>query len=83
MARPKMLPYSEDGRIVGEAHPKARLTNHQVDLIRELREEHRMTYNELALMFSMPKATIAYICRYQRRVTTAMHYRPAKKREGA
>ena len=83
MARPKLLPRDENGRIIGEAHHRARLTNHEVDLIRELREEHRMTYAQLAAMYSVPKSTIQMICSYKRRASTATQWRPVKKREAA
>lgn len=83
MARPKMLPRDENGRIVGEHHHMATLTNHQVDLIRELREEHCMTYAALAHMYSVPRSTIQMICNYKRRASTAVQWRPVKKREAA
>ncbi|MBP6564010.1 MAG: hypothetical protein KA200_00195 [Burkholderiales bacterium] len=79
----RLLPYSEDGRIVGEGHPKARLTDAEVDRIRELHEEHGVGYRELSIMFNAPMNTIGYICRYERRIATAMDWRPAKKREAA
>lgn len=79
MARPRLLPRDENGRVVGEAHHMARLTNHEVDLIRELHEEHRMSYRALAHMYSVPKATIARICRYERRATTPAQWRAKKE----
>ncbi len=66
----RMVWLGESGKVVGEDHPNARLTDAQVDEIRELREDHGMKYHELALMFGVHKQTIAKICQYQRRAST-------------
>ena len=58
---------SELNKRCGETHPRARLTDHDVDLIRELREEHKLTYEALAEKFECSKSTIRDICRYRRR----------------
>jgi hypothetical protein len=35
----KVVAVNEKGRRIGETHPRARLTDHEVDLIRELYDE--------------------------------------------
>jgi DNA-binding XRE family transcriptional regulator len=55
-------------RKYGEHHHRAKLTNHDVDLIRELREEHGMTYRELAEKFEVSMWTIRDITKYWTRV---------------
>lgn len=50
----------------GEAHPRARLTDHEVELIRQLREQG-MSLNQLAEKFDSYKSTIKGICDYKRR----------------
>lgn len=49
-------------RARGECHPKAKLSNHDVDLVLELRS-HGFTYDELSLKFETPKSTIQGICK--------------------
>ena len=63
----KLVGISEFGSRVGETHHRAKLTDHDVDLIRELREEHKLTYEALAEKFECSKSTIRDICRYRRR----------------
>ena len=63
----KLVGISESGSRVGETHHRSRLTDHDVDLIRELREEHKLTYEVLAEKFECSKSTIRDICRYRRR----------------
>ena len=51
---------------VGQNHPKAKLTDHEVELMRRLRDEG-MTYLQLAEKFEAHKATVQGICNYSRR----------------
>ncbi len=58
---------NENGRRIGEDHPKANLTDEQVERMRDLREYHNLTYDQLAAMYQVPKSTVASICQYMRR----------------
>jgi len=55
------------------SRPGARLTDHEVELLRVLHEEHprghpkHMGYLALALKFGISKASAQLICRYRRR----------------
>ena len=60
----------ETGERIGEDHPKAELTNEQVDRMRDLREDFGMTYTQLAAMYNVTKRSVAAICQYKRRVST-------------
>jgi predicted DNA-binding protein (UPF0251 family) len=62
----KMVALNERRRRIGEDHPNAKLTDHEVELIRDLRE-HGMKYKTLAEKFEVSKSTIAMVCRYERR----------------
>ena len=66
----KIVAVNENGHRIGEDHPKSKLTNEQVDRIRDLREYHDMSYEQLAAMYQVPKTTIASICQYMRRAQT-------------
>lgn len=62
-----MVGVNESGRRVGESHPRAVLTDSQVDMMRELHEELGMGYRRLAAMFKVSKRTVRDICAYKRR----------------
>lgn len=66
----KIVAVNENGRRIGEDHPRSKLTDEQVDRIRDLREYHDMSYEQLAAMYQVPKTTIASICQYMRRAQT-------------
>lgn len=68
---------NDEGRLIGEDHQcRPKLTDADVELIRDLREENGMSYGAIrkhmtALKgFEVSKQTIAYICRYERRNST-------------
>lgn len=65
----RRLLYAESGKLIGESHPKAILTDHEVDLLFELREEGR-TYAWLAEKFEIPIHTVRSICRGRTRSRT-------------
>jgi hypothetical protein len=51
----------------GERHPKANLTDHEVELVRKMREQDKMSYGEISLKMETPKTTIIDICLYNTR----------------
>lgn len=63
----RMVAVNENGCRVGETHHRAKLTDHDVDLIRELHEEHGLSYSQLAEKFGCSKSTIRDYCQYRRR----------------
>lgn len=71
----KTIAVNEQGRRVGEDHQHAKLTNEQVDRIRDLHEDHGLSYLQLAKMYFVSKQTIASICQYQRRAQTPFGFR--------
>ena len=66
----KTVALNEYGRRIGQSHPRSKLTDEQVDRIRDLNEDHDLSYTQLAEMFQVPKTTIASICQYARRAQT-------------
>ncbi len=42
----------------GENHPNAKLTDHEVELVRCMHAHHGMSYREIALLLDVPKSTI-------------------------
>lgn len=68
----KTVAVNEAGRRVGEDHPGAKLTNAEVECIRELHETEGLGYGLLAVKFELSKSAIAKICRYERRAQFAV-----------
>lgn len=54
-------------RVRGERHPNAKLSDHDVDLIRELHAEHRIGYQTLATKFEVSKENVRDVVKYRRR----------------
>lgn len=60
---------SPNGNRIGESHPRARLSDDDVSLMRELHEQHDVSYRELGEKFDTPYRSVRDICQYRRRVT--------------
>ena len=74
MVKPKIIALGENGRRIGESHHRSRLSDSEVDEIRELREEEGMSYGKLAERLQAPKSTIRDICKYLTRVQVAVRW---------
>lgn len=73
----KTIAVNDRGQPVGEDHPGTRLTDHEVELIRELHAQG-MSYNRLAEKFDAAKSTIQAICQFKRRAATATRWRTVR-----
>lgn len=62
----ELVGINDKGRRVGQYHPRARFTDHEVDLIFELKEEGR-TITEIAKIMECRKSTINDILKGRRR----------------
>ena len=62
----KLVAVNESGLRIGEDHPKARYTNHEIDLVLQLRDQGA-SYGEIAAKMDMPKSTVQDICNGRRR----------------
>lgn len=65
----KYVALNELGLRIGESHHKAILTDHEVDLMRDLHEEG-YSYEWLSKKFEVSKWSVGRICRYERRAQT-------------
>lgn len=65
----------ENGNPLGEAHHNAKLTDEDVELIRDIYDEGLVGYKTLAKVFGVSKGTIYDIVNFRRRVTTPAGYR--------
>lgn len=68
---------NERGLVIGEDHPRAVLTNAEVDMLLELRAEG-FSYGWLAMKMEVSKSCVAKICRGEHRSQIAVAYRRAR-----
>lgn len=61
------LQKTASNRRTGQDHPQARLTDHDVDLIRRMHEADGWGYKRLAKKFEVSRHTIRDICTYRYR----------------
>lgn len=78
----KSIAINESGYALGEDHHNSKLTNEQVDRIRDLHEDHGLSYKQLAAMYCVSKSAIACICRYERRAQTPFGYKTLNVEDG-
>lgn len=62
-----LMQKTASNRRCGQAHPRAVLTDHEVDLMRMLHEIEGWGYKRLAKKFEVPKRTVRDICNYRYR----------------
>lgn len=71
----RIVAIGESGSRVGEDKYGAKLTNADVELVRELHSLHGKSYGWLAKCFGVSRSLIAQICRYQKRATLPVDWR--------
>lgn len=71
----KTVAVNERGLRIGEDHPRADLTDAEVETIRTLHEGEGMSYSQLAEKFDQSKGAIAKICRYERRAQSVANFK--------
>lgn len=73
----RIVAIGDKGARVGEDHGRARLTNHEVDLIRALHAAG-MGYRKLAKKFEVSRTTVADIVKNRRRTTTPVGWKTVR-----
>ena len=73
----RMLAVNDRGQRIGESHPGAVLTDHEVGMLQDLRDEG-YSYSRLAKMFEVSKGTVAKILTGQCRCQTPVAFRRAR-----
>lgn len=74
----KTVAVNEAGLRIGEDHPNSKLTDSEVETIRQM-NEGGMSYKTLAEKFEVSKGSIAKICRYERRGQTPADWKRIKE----
>ena len=72
-----MIAVNDKGLAIGDSHPRAVLSDHDVGLVLELRDEG-FSYGWLALKFEVSKSCVAKICRGEHRAQIAVGFRRAR-----
>lgn len=78
----RWLAVNDRGNRIGEGHPRAKLLDHDVDLVHRLLAEG-LSYARIAQTMEVNKSCIAKIARGERRSQTAVDYRRAREPAGA
>lgn len=65
---------NEKGKRVGESHQRAKLSDHEIDLIRDLFDDG-MSISEIARKFEIPKSYSWDICHYLVRCQPAVRFK--------
>ena len=60
---------NEAGRRVGETHHRSKLSDADVDLMRDLHEDHGLWYDRLSKRFGVAKSTVRDIVTYRHRIS--------------
>ena len=71
LAKKRMVMVNDLGRRIGETHPRAVLTDHEVDLVLDLHEDG-MTLTEIAAKFEVSKGCVWKIVHGYRRGQTGV-----------
>lgn len=80
-AKNRMLTVNERGQLIGESHPGAVLTNHEVDLLLELRADG-YSMGWLAKKFEVSKSCVAKIVWGQRRGQVVTRFKAPGRARG-
>lgn len=78
----RMVAVNERGHVVGESHPRAVLTDHEVDLVFELRDSG-MSLGRIAHAMEVSKACVQHILSGRNRSHVVVDYRRVSVKGGA
>jgi len=70
----RIVAVNESGRRIGESHPRAKLSDHEIDLIRQLAEEG-LTVAQIARKFEISKGAAGDIITCRRRAQTPARFK--------
>jgi DNA invertase Pin-like site-specific DNA recombinase len=82
-SRTRKVAVNELGRWIGSSHPKAKLTDAQVDDIRSRREDQGQSTAYIARALGVPRRTVRDILNYSRRAQTPVDWKKIDDDRGA
>jgi DNA invertase Pin-like site-specific DNA recombinase len=78
----KLVGVNERGLRVGQDHQRAKVTDRDVELIRQMHDEG-MSYRVLASKFELSTSTLWAICNFVKRAQPAVRWKSIKERGNA
>ncbi len=81
MNKPQTVQIGEYGKRVGESHGRAKLTDHEIDLIRQLKEEG-MSATEIAEKMEVSRRYVYKLVNYERRASIVAEWRRVASKPG-
>ena len=79
----RLVATNDRGLRIGEYHQNARLSDVEVDQIRDLHEFAGWPYRDIARAYGASKSCIAEICRYEKRNQTVFDWKKVRVIPGA
>lgn len=73
--RAPVIAVNDEGRRIGQSHHRAKLSDAEVDLMRELHEDYGFGYRRLAAKFECGVTTVRHIVTYAKRAQTPMRFK--------
>lgn len=70
-----ILELNENGFRINDSHQFSKISNADVQKIRDLHEDEGLSYDKIAKLFNISKGHIGKICRYEVRAQTPMNYK--------
>jgi len=81
MTERKYVQIGELGRCVGESHGRAKLSDHEIELVRQLKEEG-MPAKEIAEKFEVSKRYVYKLANFERRACVISEWRRRRGKGG-
>lgn len=78
----RVVKVNEHGRRIGEDHPRARLTDHDVELMLQLRQREGWSWKRLARAFDCSRSQVRRICLGVHRAQTIAGHRTVPLKGG-
>ncbi len=74
MNKTQVVQIGEYGKRIGETHGRAKLSDHEIDLVRQLKEEG-MPATEIAAKMEISKRYVYKLVNYERRASVVAEWR--------
>ncbi len=79
MTKPQFVQIGEYGKRIGETHGMAKLSDHEIDIVRQLKEEG-MPAPEIAEKMEISKRYVYKLVNFERRASVVAEYRRLRGR---
>lgn len=81
MIKPQFVQIGEYGKRIGETHGRAKLSDHEIDLVRQLKEGG-MPATEIAEKMEISKRYVYKLVNFERRASVIAEYRRLRGKSG-